>query len=154
MLDSNSDSIAALTAEEFHILGEVFCVRRNQLEILRHPLNAEKSLLHVDYKIPLNYASAVCTYLNSFFFETIECPSDRLVFQPTLKAFVGSGPLQSDLYVTFCPKDKERLLSFLAAHADEISYVLDNTSIAKAFRPNVTFSRARARLESGFYAFS
>ena|ERR1700720_4314412 len=154
MLDSNSDSTAELTAEEFKLLGEVFRVKRNQLEILEHPLNAEKSLLHVDYEIPLNYASAVCTYLNSFFFETIECPSRPLVFHPTLKAFVGSGRFQSNLYVTISPKDKERLLSFLVAHADEISYVLDNTSIAKAFRPNVTFSRARARLESGFYEFA
>jgi hypothetical protein len=136
---------------EIRTICDAFHIKRDQLKIKAHPLAAEKMVLHIDYRIPLGQAAAVCTYLNSYFFENIDSLSDRLIFHPSLKAFVASTPAQSDLYVTCSPQNKSRLLAFVTAHSDEISYVLGNIGITSAFRPHVTFSRARAQVESGLY---
>jgi hypothetical protein len=136
---------------EIRTICDAFYVRPDQVKVKTHPLDSGKILLHIDYEIPLGQAAAVCTYLNSYFFESIDSLSGRLMFHPSLKAFVGSAPAQSDLYVTCSPQDKSSLLTFLTGHSDEISYVLSNIGITSAFRPHVTFSRARAQMESGLY---
>jgi hypothetical protein len=151
MRDSPHPPAEIFSVGEIRTICDAFQVKRDQLKIKRHPLDAEKILLHIDYEIPLGQAAAVCTYLNSYFFENIDSLSDRLIFHPSLKAFVGGTPAQSDLYVTCSPQDKSRLLAFVTAHSDEISYVLGNIGISSAFRPHVTFSRARAQVESGLY---
>ena len=151
MQDSSINPSDVFTSAEIKTLSDSFHVSDDQLKIKKHPVNADRLLLHVDYEIPIGRAAAACSYLNAYFFEPIDSPADRLVFQPNLKAFVGSTPGQTDLYVTFSRSDKARLLTFLASHQDELAYVHSNISVADGFRRNVTFPRARAQLESGLY---
>jgi hypothetical protein len=151
MKDSLLSQADMFNAGEVRAICDAFQVNRNQLKIHAHPLDAEKKLLHIDYRVPLGQAAAVCSYLNSYFFENLDSLSNRLTFQPSFKAFVGSTAGQSDLYVTCSLRDKSGLLTFLTTHSDEISYVLDNIGITNSFRPHVTFCRARAQLESGLY---
>jgi hypothetical protein len=95
----------------------------------------------------------MCVYLNTFYFGLDVPQEERLSFRPNSGAFVGSEPAHCNLYITITPSDKERLLSFLTTHAADIAYAIENTEIMYAFRPNVSYEKARARLETGSHRF-